>query len=59
MPELTAPIVYKNDEKRIVFGPVLIPNEPDSDNDTVSEEQIEKVAHKFVEDYGNIDLQHS
>lgn len=59
MPELTAPIVYKNDDKRIVFGPVLIPNEPDSDGDSVTEEHIEKVAHKFVEDYGNIDLQHS
>jgi len=59
MPELTAPIVYKNDEKRIVFGPVLIPDEPDSDGDVVSAEHIEQVAHKFVEEYGNIDLQHS
>lgn len=59
MPELTAPIVYKNDEKRIVFGPVLIPDEPDTDGDVVSAEHIEKVAHKFVEEYGNIDLQHS
>ena len=59
MPELTAPIVYKNDEQRIVFGPVLIPNEPDTDGDVVSAEHIETVAHKFVEEYGNIDLQHS
>jgi len=59
MAELTAPIVFKNDERRIVFGPVLIPDEPDTDGDVVSAEQIEKVAHKFVEDYGNIDLQHS
>jgi hypothetical protein len=57
--ELTAPVVFKNEEKRIVYGPVLIPDEPDSDNDVVSAEKIEEVAHKFVEQYGNIDLQHS
>lgn len=59
MAELTAPFVYKNDEKRIVYGPVLIPDEPDTDDDVVTAEQIENVAHKFVEDYGNIDLMHS
>lgn len=59
MPELTAPFIIKNDEKRIVNGPVLIPNEADSDNDVVTEEQIENVAHSFVEQYGNIDLMHS
>ncbi|WP_373896376.1 XkdF-like putative serine protease domain-containing protein [Virgibacillus sp. CBA3643] len=59
MPELTAPLVMKNDEKRIVSGPVLIPDEPDTDDDVVTEEQIENVAHQFVEDYGNIDLMHS
>src|SRR5690606_1527312 len=59
MAELTAPLVYKNEEKRIVYGPVLIPNEPDTDGDVVTAEQIENVAHKFVEEYGNIDLMHS
>lgn len=59
MAELTAPFVYKNDEKRIVYGPVLIPDEPDTDNDVVTAEKIESVAHKFVEEYGNIDLMHS
>lgn len=59
MAELTAPLVYKNEEKRIVYGPVLIPDEPDTDNDVVTAEQIENVAHKFVEEYGNIDLMHS
>jgi hypothetical protein len=57
--ELTAPMVHKNEAKRIVFGPVLIPNEPDSDGDVVTVEQIERVAHKFVEAYRNIDLQHT
>lgn len=59
MPELTAPLVYKNDEQRIVFGPVLVPDEEDSDDDVVTAEKIEAVAHKFVEEYGNIDLMHS
>lgn len=59
MAELTAPLVMKNEEKRIVYGPVLIPNEPDTDDDVVTEEQIETVAHKFIEEYGNIDLMHS
>lgn len=59
MAELTAPFVYKNDEKRIVYGPVLIPDEPDTDDDVVTAEQIENVAHGFVEQYGNIDIQHS
>ena len=59
MAELTAPLVYKNEEKRIVYGPVLVPDEPDTDDDVVTAEKIEVVAHKFVEDYGNIDLMHS
>lgn len=59
MPELTAPFVYKNDEKRIVYGPVLVPDEKDSDDDVVTAEHIETVAHKFVEEYGNVDLMHS
>ena len=57
--ELTAPLVRKDKEKRIVYGPVLIPGEPDSDGDVVKAEKIEDVAHRFVEEYGNIDLMHS
>lgn len=59
MTELTAPVVKRNDEKRIVYGPVLIPNEPDHDGDRVQPEKIEQVAHTFNEKYGNIDLQHT
>lgn len=59
MSELTAPVVLKNDEQRIVYGPVLIPDEPDTDGDVVSAQKIEQVAHEFNEKYGNIDLQHS
>lgn len=59
MAELTAPVVLKNTAKRIVLGPVLVPDEPDTDNDVVSKEKIEEVAHLFMERYGNIDLQHT
>lgn len=59
MTELTAPVVKKNNEKRIVYGPVLIANEPDHDGDRIQPEKIEEVAHKFHEMYGNIDLQHT
>ena len=59
MTELTAPVIVKNEERQIVFGPVLIPNEPDHDGDRISPEKIEQVAHTFNEQYGNIDLQHS
>lgn len=41
--ELTAPIMEKSKEKRIVTGPVLIPGEPDSDGDVLSEERIEEL----------------
>lgn len=57
--ELTAPIVYKDEARRIVYGPVLIPNEADSDNDVVTAEKIETVAHTFLKDYGTIDVDHS
>ncbi|SFX83673.1 Putative phage serine protease XkdF, partial [Thermoactinomyces sp. DSM 45891] len=59
MAELIAPMIYKNPEKRIVYGPVLIPDEIDHDGDKISKEKIEEVAHCFVEKYANIDLQHS
>lgn len=59
MTELTAPVVVKNEDKKIVYGPVLIPNEPDHDGDRILPEKIEQVAHKFNEQYGNIDLQHT
>lgn len=58
-PELSAPIVMKNAEKRIVYGPVLVPGEPDSDGEVLTAGKIEEVAHAFLKDYGNVDLQHS
>lgn len=57
--ELTAPIVEKDVKKRVVIGPVLIPDEKDSDGDVVKAEKIEEVAHRFAEEYGNIDVMHT
>lgn len=58
-PELSAPIVMKNAEKRIVYGPVLVPGEKDYDGESVTSEKIEEVAHKFLKSYGNVDVQHT
>lgn len=46
-------------DKRIVYAPVLVPDKPDHDGDTVTAEQIEEYAHKFMSSYRNIDLQHT
>lgn len=59
MAELTGFILKQNQEQKIVYAPVLVPNEPDSDGDVVTPTKIEQVAHKFLESYGNIDLQHT
>lgn len=52
-------IVRKDEAKRIVYGPVLVPGEPDSDDDVVTAEKIEQVAHKWLERYQNNDVQHT
>lgn len=57
--ELTGPIVAKNDVRQIAYAAVLVPGEPDSDGDTLSAEKIEDVAHTWLADYRNIDLQHT
>lgn len=57
--KLTAMIVKRDDDRRIVFGPVLVPGEPDSDGDIVTAVKIEEVAHKFMSDYRVIDLDHT
>lgn len=62
-PELTGPIVFKDSKKRIAYGAVLVPGEPDHDQKygekILTAEEIERVAHEFMENYGNIDLLHS
>ncbi len=57
--ELTGPIVKADNAKRIVYAPVLVPDEPDSDGDVVTAEKIEEVAHLWLEKYRNIDIDHS
>lgn len=57
--ELSGTILKSNNEKRLVFGAVLVPNEPDADGDIVTAEKIEEVSYKFMESYGNIDIQHT
>jgi hypothetical protein len=61
-PELTGPIFKADEKQRIVYAAVLVPGEPDHDFDKgekiLSAEEIEQVAHKWLEDYGNIDYMH-
>ncbi|RLC34522.1 MAG: hypothetical protein DRZ76_02540 [Candidatus Nealsonbacteria bacterium] len=60
--ELTGPIIKKTGKQRIVYAAVLVPGEPDLDADKgekiLSEKEIEEVAHKWMEEYGNIDYMH-
>lgn len=57
--DLTAPIMWKDEARRIVYGPVLVPDIEDSDGDVVTADKIEKVAHKFLEDYGLMEHMHT
>ena len=57
--ELTGMIVCKDEMKRIVFAPVLIPGEADSDGEVLDAEKIEEVAHFWLSEYGQIDHSHS
>lgn len=57
--ELTGPIIAKAATKQIAYAAVLVPGEPDSDGDAVTKEKIEQVAHNWLANYGNVDLQHS
>lgn len=60
--ELTGPIFKADKKQRIVYAAVLVPGEPDHDFEKgekiLSAEEIEHVAHKWLEDYGNIDYMH-
>ena len=51
--------IYKAEgDERYVLGVVLEPDEIDSQSDTISAEDIRNAAHKFMQEYGNIGLQH-
>lgn len=60
--ELTGPIFKQDEKQRIVYAAVLVPGEPDYDyskgEKILTPEEIEYVAHKWMEDYGNIDYMH-
>lgn len=46
--ESYVPITKLDDDKQIVYGPVLVPGEVDSQGDIVTKEEIERVAHNFM-----------
>ena len=57
--DLTAPIVWKDEDRRIVYGPVLVPDVKDADGDVVTADKIERVAHKFMEEYRLMEHMHT
>lgn len=57
--ELTGPIVAKSAAKQIAYAAVLVPGEADSDGESLTAEKIEEVAHGWMENYRNIDVQHT
>jgi len=54
----TVPILKVDEEKRLVYGVVLKPNVPDSQNDVATPEEIERAAHEFLRRSRLIDYQH-
>jgi len=42
----------REQEERFIFGVVLVPNEPDSQGDIYSAEEVTKAAHAYMEDAG-------
>lgn len=55
-----ARVIAKKDdeEERFVYGVVMEPDETDTQGDTQDATEIRQAAHKFLEDFGNIGLQH-
>ena len=54
-----ASIVRKRDYDRVVLGPILIPDVPDSQNDTMTARDIEETAHNFLADARLVGREHS
>lgn len=50
--------LIKSTEERIVFGVVLEPDTIDAQGDTIPAEEIRQAAHKFMEHFGQLGLQH-
>src|SRR5690606_2060494 len=57
----SATVVKSEDgaEERYILGIVLEPNEVDSQGDTISEDEIRRAAHRYMEEHGNVGLQHT
>lgn len=51
-------IVKADEEKRLIYGIVLQPDIADKQNDTISVEEIEAGAHRFMIKSRHMDLQH-
>lgn len=45
-------------EEHYILGVVLEPDEVDSQGDTISSEEIRRAAHRYMEEHGNVGLQH-
>lgn len=56
--EYTATILKANTEKQIVYGIVLEPDTIDSQNDTITADEIERTAHNFLVESRVIGDQH-
>jgi hypothetical protein len=52
-------IIKSDEEKQLVTGIVYEPDVPDSHDDFMTAEEIEKAAHQFLQDYRQIDKQHN
>jgi len=51
-------IIKVDKQKQLIYGVFLVPEKADWDGDVISAEDIEKVAHRFLVEYGTIDEQH-
>lgn len=53
------PIIKSNNEKQIVYGVILAPNEIDSQDDYMEAEDIEKAAHSYLTHSRMVGSEHS
>jgi len=56
---IAGPIVLKSGRKQIVFAPVLVPGERDTDGEVLTAEKIGDVALEFMEGFGIVDVMHT
>lgn len=55
---LYVPILKADNEEQYLLGPVLVPESEDTQGDIVSAAEIRRAAHRFLEFYQDIRLQH-